>query len=52
MQITSKIQEQLRNKPMLWTAVAAGAGLIIGIAGRIVSRRQRGLPTMILLEAC
>lgn len=36
---------------MLWTGIAAGAGLAIGIVSRILSRRRRGT-TMILLEAC
>jgi hypothetical protein len=47
------MQQQLRSKPALWAGVAAGLGLAIGIAGRIIrKRRARPMPMYVLVEAC
>lgn len=44
-----------RSKAPLFTGIAAGLGLALGIAGRIVRRRRaakREVPAYILVEAC
>ena len=46
------VQEQLRTKPILWAGVAAGAGFAIGMAGSLIRRRRRPLPTLLILESC
>ena len=47
------VQRTLRAKPALWTGIAAGAGFVAGIAGRILRRRlrRRAVPAVIVIQA-
>ena len=48
-----RTQQQLRGHALLWTGIATGIGLALGIAGRIVRRRRaRAAPMYVLVEAC
>jgi hypothetical protein len=50
----SGVQQQLRAKPAMWAAVAAGAGFGVGMLGRLMRRRMHRdvIPTLIIVEAC
>jgi ElaB/YqjD/DUF883 family membrane-anchored ribosome-binding protein len=52
--LSSGVQQQLRAKPAMWAGVAAGAGLGLGIMGRIMRNRMHRdvIPTLIIVEAC
>lgn len=49
-----RIRGSLRGNAALWAGIAAGAGLVLGITGRILRRRARlrALPELVVIEAC
>ena len=42
----------LRSRTALWAGIATGAGLVAGMAGRLLRRRLRGrgMPAIIVIE--
>lgn len=51
-QSAARVQTSMRTSPMKWAGVAAGAGVVLGIIGRIVrSRSRRSLPDLVIIDA-
>ena len=52
--LKSRAQLSMQTNPMKWAGIAAGTGLILGLAGRLVQRRsQRSIPDLVIIEtAC
>ncbi len=50
--LSTNLRQQLRSKPAMWAGIAAGAGLALGIAGRIARHRRadKSLPTLVIIE--
>jgi ElaB/YqjD/DUF883 family membrane-anchored ribosome-binding protein len=49
----TRLQNSMRTSPAKWAAVAAGAGLAIGLIGRLADRRRRQQPVaeLVIIEA-
>jgi hypothetical protein len=43
-------KSQLRANPAKWAGIAAGAGFVLGIIGRIMRHRMRTIPHIIVVE--
>ncbi|HVE70123.1 MAG TPA: hypothetical protein VNI54_02050 [Thermoanaerobaculia bacterium] len=49
----TKMNDSMKNKPMLWAGVAAASGFGLGLIGRIAhwrSRQRRITPDLIIIE--
>ncbi|HEX2831715.1 MAG TPA: hypothetical protein VHW00_01795 [Thermoanaerobaculia bacterium] len=49
----SDVQTSMRNSPMKWAGIAAGAGFGLGMIGRIVqwrNKHHRAMPTLVVIE--
>jgi hypothetical protein len=46
-----KIEQQLRSDPKKWAGIAAGAGLLLGLAGRYLRHRAHK-PHLVIVEGC
>jgi hypothetical protein len=45
-----KLAQQLRSNPKKWAGIAAGAGLVLGLAGRYLRHRAHK-PHLVIVEA-
>jgi hypothetical protein len=47
-----QLRSAMRSSPMKWAGIAAGSGLAIGLAGRLVQRRsrERYIPQLVIIE--
>jgi hypothetical protein len=49
----SDVQQSMRTSPMKWAGIAAGAGLAMGLIGRIAQARKKHRPMLVVIEqAC
>jgi hypothetical protein len=50
-QMKTKAQTSMKTSPGKWAAIAAGAGLGLGLLGRVVrSKKARSMPTLVFIE--
>lgn len=50
----AKINDSMKNRAALWTGIAAGAGFLLGLAGRVAhirAQRRRTTPDVVIIEA-
>ena len=49
-----RIDSQMRSSPGKWAGIAAGAGFVLGMGGRIMRSRSstRKLPNILVIEGC
>src|SRR6266576_951229 len=50
-EIGPKFQQQLRSNPKKWVGIAAGAGVVLGLAGRYLRHRAHK-PHLVIVEGC
>ena len=51
--VEHSLQRSMRTSPMKWAGIAAGAGLAIGLIGRIARARKAQRPMLVVIEqAC
>ncbi len=50
METLNTLQSQVKANPKRWAGIAVGAGLGLGIIGRIMRHRARSLPHLIVIE--
>ena len=51
-QLRPKLEQQLRSNPKKWAGIAAGAGLLLGLAGRYLRHRAHKPHLVIVEGAC
>jgi hypothetical protein len=47
-----ELKRNIRDNARRWTAVAAGTGLTLGVMARLIRRRRRISPDIVVIEAC
>lgn len=49
---TSRIQQSMHQKPMLWAGVAGGTGMVLGLIGRFMTwKSKRPVPDLVIIDA-
>jgi hypothetical protein len=52
--VKTKVNGSMRGNPTMWAGVAAGAGLGIGLIGRLLHHRahhNKGMPAIVIIDA-
>jgi ElaB/YqjD/DUF883 family membrane-anchored ribosome-binding protein len=49
----TKVQDSMKNQPMMWAGIAAGSGFVLGMIGRIAHWRSKHqmTPTLVIIES-
>jgi ElaB/YqjD/DUF883 family membrane-anchored ribosome-binding protein len=51
--LNSNVRTQVRSNPTKWAGIAAGAGLGLGIIGRLMRNRSQAIPHVVIIDrAC